>query len=179
MEGEAAGEWQQVAGRVDRSGWRVPHHVAIHRTFESSWEMVTKELIRLSKITKNQMYPAGNVPLSIFINTKENKSCSCSINASLLIVVIKITLVTWRKRIFNQMSNVRNTFDIVSNTYDKRNFELRKHCWHYTGGSDLTSFLWFLCFHSVRKLKMSAIVAWSRRRSHHILFTIIPQYNEK
>lgn len=112
MEGEAAGEWQQVAGRVDRSGWRVPHHVAIHRTFESSWEMVTKELIRLSKMTKNQMYPAVNVPLSIFINTKENKSCSCSINASLLIVVIKITLVTWRKRIFNQMSNVKNTFDI-------------------------------------------------------------------
>lgn len=111
MEGEAAGEWQQVAGRVDRSGWRVPHHVAIHRTFESSWEMVTKELIRLSKMTKNQMYPAGNVPLSIFINTKE-KSCSCRINAFLLIVVIKITLVTWRKRIFNQMSNVKNTFDI-------------------------------------------------------------------
>lgn len=35
VEGEAAGERQQGAGRVGRSRWRVGHHVSIHGTVES------------------------------------------------------------------------------------------------------------------------------------------------
>lgn len=35
VEGEAAGERQQVAGPVDGSGRRVCHHVPIHRTVQS------------------------------------------------------------------------------------------------------------------------------------------------
>lgn len=37
VEGETAGERQQVTGRVDRSGRHICHQVAIHRTAEGVW----------------------------------------------------------------------------------------------------------------------------------------------
>lgn len=36
VEGEAAGERQQISGRVDRPGRRVCHHVAIHGAVQCS-----------------------------------------------------------------------------------------------------------------------------------------------
>ena len=53
VEGEAAGKRQQVAGFVDRSGWRVRHHVAIHWTAEGRWEEEEEVIkIHLNNTTK-------------------------------------------------------------------------------------------------------------------------------